>query len=73
MDAFLGLGTAGASSLRVVAPGIAEALIATAAGLFTAIPAVIAYNQYLTLIRQQGTRMDNFALEFAALVEKQYF
>src|SRR6201988_4697207 len=44
MDAFSGLGTAGAASLRVVAPGIAEALITTAAGLFTAIPAVIAYN-----------------------------
>lgn len=72
MDAFFGLGTAGAASLRAVAPGIAEALITTAAGLFTAIPAVIAYNHYLAHIRELAARMDNFALEFAARVEKQY-
>jgi biopolymer transport protein TolQ len=72
MDAFSGLGTAGAASLRAVAPGIAEALITTAAGLFTAIPAVIAYNHFLSRIKEQATRMDNFALEFAAQVEKQY-
>ncbi len=72
MDAFSGLGTAGAASLRAVAPGIAEALITTAAGLFTAIPAVIAYNHFLSRIREQATRMDNFALEFTAQVEKQY-
>lgn len=72
MDAFFGLGTAGAASLRAVAPGIAEALITTAAGLFTAIPAVIAYNYFLTRIREQAMRMDNFAMEFAAQVEKQY-
>src|ERR1700756_2158672 len=47
IDAFHGLGTAGAATLRAVAPGISEALITTAAGLFTAIPAVIAYNQYM--------------------------
>ena len=52
MDAFSGLGTAGAASLRVVAPGIAEALITTAAGLFTAIPAVIAYNHFVHNIRE---------------------
>ena len=51
MDAFTGLGTAGAASLRAVAPGIAEALITTAAGLFTAVPAVIAYNHFLHDIR----------------------
>ena len=72
MDAFSGLGTAGAASLRVVAPGIAEALITTAAGLFTAIPAVIAYNHFVHEIREIGARMDNFALEVAALIEKQY-
>ncbi len=66
MDAFAGLGTVGAASLRVVAPGIAEALITTAAGLFTAIPAVIAYNHYLHDIKELGTRMDNFAMEFVA-------
>jgi biopolymer transport protein TolQ len=72
MDAFSGLGTAGAASLRVVAPGIAEALITTAAGLFTAIPAVIAYNHFVHDIREIGARMDNFTLEVAALIEKQY-
>jgi biopolymer transport protein TolQ len=72
MDAFSGLGTAGAASLRVVAPGIAEALITTAMGLFTAIPAVIAYNHFVHEIREIGARMDNFALEVAALIEKQY-
>jgi biopolymer transport protein TolQ len=72
MDAFTGLGTAGAASLRAVAPGIAEALITTAAGLFTAVPAVIAYNHFLHNIRDMGTRMDGFAMEVAALVEKLY-
>jgi biopolymer transport protein TolQ len=72
MDAFSGLGTAGAASLRVVAPGIAEALITTAAGLFTAIPAVIAYNHFLHNIKELAARMDNFALEVAGLIEKQY-
>lgn len=72
MDAFAGLGTAGAASLRAVAPGIAEALVTTAAGLFTAIPAVIAYNHFLNDIRQLATRMDNFAMEVAAQIEKNY-
>lgn len=72
MDAFAGLGTAGSASLPAVAPGIAEALITTAAGLFTAIPAVIAYNHFLGRIKQIATRMDNFAMEFAAEIEKQY-
>jgi biopolymer transport protein TolQ len=72
MDAFSGLGEAGAASLRAVAPGIAEALITTAAGLFTAIPAVMAYNHFLHHIKQFGTRMDSFTMEVAALIEKQY-
>jgi biopolymer transport protein TolQ len=72
MDAFTGLGTAGAASLRAVAPGIAEALITTAAGLFTAVPAVIAYNHFLHNIRDMGARMDGFAMEVSALVEKLY-
>lgn len=71
IDAFMGLGTAGAASLRAVAPGIAEALITTAAGLFAAIPAVIAYNHFLYTIKEFSTRMDNFTMEFVALVEKQ--
>ena len=54
IDAFHGLGTAGAATLRAVAPGISEALITTAAGLFAAIPAVIAYNQFGSTIRGDG-------------------
>ena len=72
MDAFTGLGAAGSASLRAVAPGIAEALITTAAGLFTAVPAVIAYNHFLHDIRDLGARMDSFAMEVSALVEKLY-
>ena len=72
MDAFAGLGTAGAASLRVVAPGISEALVTTAAGLFTAIPAVIAYNHFLHSIKDVATRMSNFSAEFRAQLEIQY-
>ena len=69
MDAFTGLGSAGAASLRAVAPGIAEALITTAAGLFAAIPALIAYNHYLHSIRSIAARMDRFTAEFLAKIE----
>src|SRR5678809_1181345 len=55
IDAFHGLGTAGAATLRAVAPGISEALITTAAGLAAAIPAVIAYNLIGSSIRMQST------------------
>lgn len=72
MDAFAGLGQEGAASLRAVAPGMAEALIATAAGLFAAIPAVIAYNHFLHRVRDIASRMDNFSAEFRALIEKHY-
>ena len=72
MDAFSGLGDAGAASLRAVAPGIAEALITTAAGLFAAIPALIAYNHYLHGIRGVASRMDDFASEFVAKIETLY-
>ncbi len=72
MDAFSGLGDAGAASLRAVAPGIAEALITTAAGLFAAIPALIAYNHYLYGIRGIASRMNDFAAEFVAKVETLY-
>ena len=72
MDAFAGLGDAGTASLRAVAPGIAEALITTAAGLFAAIPAVIAYNHYLHGIRGIAARMNDFATEFVARIETMY-
>jgi biopolymer transport protein TolQ len=72
MDAFSGLGTSGSASLRAVAPGIAEALVTTAAGLFAAIPALIAYNYFLQHIRDLGQRLDTFASEFAAQIEKTF-
>jgi biopolymer transport protein TolQ len=70
IDAFHGLGTAGAATLRAVAPGISEALITTAAGLFAAIPAVIAYNLLSNQIREFGSRMDDFTLELINAVER---
>ena len=72
IDAFQGLGTAGTASLRSVAPGISEALVTTAAGLFAAIPAVIAYNAFLQRIKTFGAMMDDFGLEFLNMTER-YF
>jgi len=72
IDAFSGLGNAGAASLRAVAPGISEALLTTAAGLFVAIPAVIFYNQFLQNIRILAQRLDTFSLEVAAQIEKSF-
>ena len=71
IDAFHGLGTAGAATLRAVAPGISEALITTAAGLAAAIPAVIANNLIIGSIREMAARNDDFALEMLNLVERQ--
>jgi len=72
IDAFSGLGSAGSASLRAVAPGISEALVTTAAGLFTAIPAVIFYNNFLGDIRDLAQRLDTFALEVTAQIEKAF-
>lgn len=72
MDAFHGLGAAGTASLRSVAPGISEALITTAGGLFAAIPALIAYNQFVQRVKEFGTMLDEFVLEFMNLTER-YF
>jgi biopolymer transport protein TolQ len=63
IDAFHGLGTAGAATLRAVAPGISEALITTAAGLFVAVPAVVAYNQFTARIRVLASATDDFCRE----------
>jgi biopolymer transport protein TolQ len=71
IDAFHGLGAAGAATLRAVAPGISEALITTAAGLAAAIPAVIAYNLIIGSIRELASRNDDFTLEMLNLVERQ--
>jgi biopolymer transport protein TolQ len=70
IDAFHGLGDAGAATLRAVAPGISEALITTAAGLFAAIPAVIFYNQFTHSMREFGARMDDFTLEMLNMIER---
>jgi len=70
IDAFHGLGTAGAATLRAVAPGISEALITTAAGLFAAIPAVIFYNLFLQQIRDFAARMDDFSLELLNIIDR---
>jgi biopolymer transport protein TolQ len=68
--AFQDLGQQGSTSLRTVAPGISEALIATAVGLFAAIPAAIFYNHFGHAIRELGARMDEFTLEFLNFAER---
>lgn len=70
IDAFNGLGVSGSTSLRAVGPGIASALIATAFGLFAAIPAYIFYNVFSNRIREIGARMEDFSLEFLNLTER---
>jgi biopolymer transport protein TolQ len=70
VDAFHGLGTAGAATLRAVAPGVSEALITTAAGLVVAVPAVMAYNQFTARIREFGSRIDDFAREMLNAMEE---
>ena len=72
IDAFQGLGSGGVASLRSVAPGISEALITTAAGLFAAIPAVVAYNYFLQRVKEFGNLMDDFALEFLNMAERNF-
>ena len=70
VDAFHGLGTAGAATLRAVAPGISEALITTAAGLVVAVPAVVAYDQFTARLREFGARMDDFSRELLNSMEE---
>jgi len=70
VDAFHGLGTAGAATLRAVAPGISEALITTAAGLFVAVPAVVAYNQLTARIRVFAAAIDDFCRELLNSLEE---
>lgn len=72
IDAFQGLGLAGSASLRAVAPGISEALVATAMGLAAAIPAAIFYNHYGHVIREIGARMEDFSLEFLNASERNF-
>jgi biopolymer transport protein TolQ len=69
MSAFHAIGGMGTANLAVVAPGISEALVTTAAGLAAAIPAVIGYNYFVNRIRAIGTRMDNFVADFLTRAE----
>lgn len=71
MSSFTALGNVQHATLAMVAPGIAEALIATAMGLFAAIPAVIAYNRYADLVERLVGRYENFAEEFATILQRQ--
>ena len=73
MDAFRGLSVTHSSSIQAVAPGIAEALIATAVGLAAAIPALIAYNYFVQQIKVLAVEMDNFSHEFLNIAERHFF
>jgi biopolymer transport protein TolQ len=71
MNAFRGLSSVGQATLAHVAPGIAEALVATAMGLFAAIPAVVAYNRYAHDIDRLATRFDSFTEEYSNVLQRQ--
>ena len=71
MSAFQGLGNVQQATLAMVAPGIAEALIATAMGLFAAIPAVVAYNRYTSDVDRLSNRMETFMEEFSNILQRQ--
>jgi biopolymer transport protein TolQ len=72
MTAFQAIGAVGSSNLAVVAPGIASALIATAAGLFAAIPAVFFYNHFTSKVRGFASQMEDFSLEFLNISERNF-
>ncbi len=72
MHSFHEIGLAKSAGLETVAPGIAEALIATALGLFAAIPAVIAYNHFLYRIKEMISEMEDFSIEFLGITERLY-
>ena len=70
MDSFRGIGATGSASLAVVAPGISEALVATAIGLVAAIPAVMGYNHFVNKVNILTGEMDNFSQEFLNIVQR---
>lgn len=72
MNAFIEIGATGSTELAAVGPGIAEALIATAAGLFAAIPAVYFYNHFTQHLKQFVSSMDDFSLEFLNIAERNF-
>ncbi len=71
MNSFRGLASVAQSTLGAVAPGIAEALVATAMGLFAAIPAVVAYNRFAEEVTRLATRFDSFTEEFSNILQRQ--
>ena len=73
MEAFRGIGMKGSASLAVVAPGISEALVATAFGLAAAIPAVVAFNHFNQKVIVMMSEMDTFSSDFLSLAERQFF
>jgi biopolymer transport protein TolQ len=73
MNSFRALGNLKQATLGLVAPGIAEALIATAMGLFAAIPAVIAYNRFVNEVDRLESRYSNFLEEFSNILQRQAF
>lgn len=72
MGAFGNIGATGSTSIAVVAPGISEALINTAVGLFAAIPALLAYNHFVSRLRSARGEMEDFTLEFLNLTERNF-
>jgi len=72
MEAFATIGSSGTTSITAVAPGISEALINTAAGLFAAVPALLAYNHFVQKMRSARGEMDDFTLEFLNLTERNF-
>jgi biopolymer transport protein TolQ len=72
MNAFQRIGAVQAANISVVAPGVSEALIATAAGLAAAIPAVIFYNYYINWVKRLSIQMDDFALEYLSIIERNF-
>jgi biopolymer transport protein TolQ len=70
MDAFYGIGIKGAGDIGALAPGLAGALVTTIAGLFVAIPTVVAFNYFSEKIRDMATRMDSFSMEFLSFIER---
>lgn len=72
IDAFQALGLTGSTSMRTVAPGIAQALVATALGLAAAIPAAVFYNYFGHVIKEMGARMEDFSLEFLNMTERKF-
>lgn len=72
MNAFGEIGRQGSASLAIVAPGISEALVTTAAGLFAAIPAALFFNYFSDRVKALSATMDDFAMEFISMVERNF-